>query len=155
MIKRPHISTTAKITPRRKKAVISLSHGRYRSAANNIVAFSKTHKYVLSAVTKQIHGEMKSICSVNYNSVLRGEHENVKHFNWGAIWNEFSLKLPTLVLFLQKLLPKSDNKFLSFLICVIIKHRCKHMSLFQRVISVLMYAHGTSKQVGSLTSTIH
>ena len=149
------MSTTAKITPGRKKAIISLSTGRYKSAANNIVVFSKTHKYVLSAVTKQIRGEMNSICSVNYNSVLRSEHENVKHFSWGAIWNEFTQKLPTLVLFLQKLLPKSDNRYLSFLICVMIKHRCKHMSLFQRVISVLMYAYGTSKQVGSLTLNIH
>ena len=69
-------------------------------------------------VTKQIRGEMNSICSVNYNSVIRSEHENIKHFSWGAIWNEFTQKLPTLVLFLQKLLPKSDNRYLSFLICV-------------------------------------
>ena len=118
LINHPHISTTAKIAPGRKKAIISLSTGRYKSAANNIVIFSETHKYVLSAVTKQIRGEMNSICSVNYNSVLRSEHENVKHFSWGAIWNEFTQKLPTLVLFLQKLLPKSDNRYLSFLICV-------------------------------------
>jgi len=42
----------ATITPRHKKAVISLSTGHYKSAANSIVAFSKTHGYVLSAMTK-------------------------------------------------------------------------------------------------------
>ena len=56
-------------------------------------------------------------------------------------------QVPTIVSFLEKLLPKSDHKFLTYLIIVILKHRCKHMSLFQRVMSVLLYANGTSKQV--------
>lgn len=143
------------ITPRRKKAVISLSTGRYKSAANSIVAFSKTHEYVLSAVTKQICREMKTISSLNYSSVLRSEHENVKHFSWIEVWNEFTQKLPTLVLFLRKLLPNSNHRYLSCLICIMLKHQCKHMSLFQRLISILLYAHGTSKQVSSSTSNIH
>ena len=28
-----------------------------------------------------------------------------------------------------------------------VKQRCKHMSLFQHVISMLLYGHGTSQQV--------
>lgn len=147
MIKRLNISKKTTITPRRKKAVTSLSTGRYKSAANSIFALPKTHGYVLSAVTKQISEQMKSISSLNYNSVLRSDHQNVKHFSWVAIWDEFQQKLPTLILFLRKLFPKSEDKHLSFLICILLKHRCKQMSLFQRVISVLLYAHGTSKQV--------
>lgn len=152
MIKRPNVTLKKDVTPRRKNAVISLSTGRYKSAANSIVAFSKTHVYVLSAVTKQINSEMKNISSLKYNSILRSDHDNVKHFSWVAIWNEFTQKLPTLVSFLRKLLPKSDHKYLLCLICILLKHRCKHMSLFQRVISVLLYANGTSKQVSILAS---
>jgi len=140
------------ITLRRKNAVISLSTGWYKTAANSVVAFSQTHKYVLSAVIKQIGKEMKNIGSLNCNLILRSDHEAVKHFSWVAIWKEFTQKLPTLVSFIRKLLPKSDNKCLSCFICILLKHRCKHMSLFQRVISVLLYANGTSKQVNILAS---
>lgn len=91
--------------------------------------------------------EMKTICSLRHNSLLRGSHEAVKHFSWEAIWREFMQQVPTIVSFLEKLLPKSEHRFLAYLISVILKHRCKHMSLFQRVMSVLLYANGTSKQV--------
>ena len=58
------------ITPRRKKAIVLLSTGRYKSATNSIVTFSKTHVYVLSVVTKQINKEMKTISSLNYKFSL-------------------------------------------------------------------------------------
>jgi len=147
LIKRRNISKATVITPRRKKAVVSLTTGCYRSAATNIVAFSKTHNYVLSALAKQMRTEMKTICSLSHNSILRSNHEAVKHFSWEIIWKELVQQVPTLVSFLEKLLPKSEYKFFAYLISVILKHRCKHMSLFQRVMSVLLYANGTSKQV--------
>ena len=58
--------------------------------------------------------------------------------------------VPTLVTLLQNLLPKADKMFIACLICLILQQRCKHMSLFQRIVSVLLYSHGTSKQVGIL-----
>ena len=90
------------------------------------MSFSRTHGYVLSALAKQMRTEMKPICSLRHNSLLRGSHEAVKHFSWEAIWREFMQQVPTIVSFLEKLLPKSEHRFLAYLISVILKHRCKH-----------------------------
>ena len=90
---------------------------------------------------------MKIICSLTNNSILRTDHEAIKHFSWDVICKELLEKVPTLFAFMQMLLPKADNMFISSLICIILKQRCKHMSLFQRVVSVLLYGHGTNQQV--------
>ena len=127
--------------------MVSITTGRYQSAAASVFSFSKTHNYVLAAVARQMRNEMKELCSLNHNSLLRSDHEAIKHFSWVAIFEELVKKVPTLVKFIQKLLPLSSNSFVSALICIMVKQRCKHMSLFQRVISVLLYGHGTSQQV--------
>jgi len=49
-----------------------------------------------------------------------------------VIHDELTQVMPTL---LQKLLPKANVKLLSFFISILLKKRCKHMSLVQRVIS--------------------
>ena len=142
------------ITPNRKRAVIALAKGRYQLAASSIFSFTKTHKYVLTAVTRQIRNEMKTICSLSHNSILRADHEAIKHFSWDVICKELVEKIPTLFTFIQMLLPKSENIFISSLICIILKQRCKHMSLFQRVVSVLLYGHGTSQQVNYVVNCL-
>ena len=124
-----------------------MTTGRYKRAAKNIVALSRTNKYVLSALVNQMRAEMKTICSINCNSVLRSDNKALKNFSWEQLWGEFMQQTPSIVLFFETLLPKSDHKFLAFLISIILKCRCKHMSLVQRVMSVLLYANGTSKQV--------
>ena len=90
---------------------------------------------------------MTEICSNEHNSLLRRTHTEIKNFKWEAVSNEFHQMLPTLFLLMKQLLPKSDEKFLSFIIALIIKKRCKHMSLVQRIVSVMFYGNATNKQV--------
>jgi len=134
------------ITPHRKKAVVSLATGHYRLAAKSVF-FTKTHDYVITAMARKIHLEMKAICSLKSSSLLRGSHETIQNFSWAAIWQELTQKVPVTIKLMQKMLPQASNMFLSCLICLMLKERCKHMSLLQRVISVLLYGHGTSQQV--------
>jgi len=127
--------------------VVSLALRHYRSAATSVFFFTKTHDYVVSSMARKIRLEMKAICSVKSPSLLRSDNEDIQNFNWSLIWEEFTQRVPTLVKLLQKILPRSSKMYLSCLICQILKERCKHMSLLQRVISVLLYGHGTSQQV--------
>ena len=78
--------------------------------------------------------------------MLRDSHEAVKVFSWETIWLEFEAKLPMLFRFFEKLLPKAE-KFLAFVISLLLKKRCKHMSLVQRAVSVLLYGNAAKKQV--------
>ena len=140
-------SKRVKVTPSRRKAIKSLGRRNYKAAATSIALGNKTKFYIVNSIACQIRREMVNICSLNQPSLLRGSNNCIKKFNWQAILSEFSLKLPTLLLLLKKILPKSDDKFLSFVISLIMKKRCKHMSLLQRVLSILLYGNGTSKQV--------
>ena len=111
---------------------------------------------LLSAVAKRIKTEMSSLCSPKSSSILRDNHEALKHFSWRTLWSEFSVKVPSLVKLLQQLLPKADMKLLCFIVSIILKKRCMHACLLQRVISIMLYGNATGKQVTSysLTRTI-
>ena len=90
---------------------------------------------------------MSNICSSLRPSILRDSQAAVKDFNWEMLILEFADRIPTLVLFLKKILPKASEKFVTFIISMILKKRCKEMSLVKKVVSVLLYGNGTSKQV--------
>ena len=105
--------------------------------------------HIIAQVAKFIRVEMKNICSVAHNSILRGQHDQIKLFNWESILTEFEQNVPTLILLLRYLMPKANGKFLSFIVAIILKKRCKHMSLVQRVISVMLYGNATQKEVHS------
>ena len=135
------------VTPSRKRAVIALSKRNYRTAARKITKDSSTSSYTLAALVHKVRGEMTELCSLQHNSLLRDLHEAVKRFSWETLWREFEMKLPTLFNLLRGILPKADKKFISFVISLLVKKRCKHMSLVQRVISVLLYGNAVKKQV--------
>ena len=60
---------------------------------------------------------------------------------------EFEQNVPTLVKLFCCLLPKADRKLVSFIIAVMLKQRCKHMCLVQKVVSVMLYGNATHKEV--------
>ena len=101
----------------------------------------------INSLTQQIRDEMPGLCSLLRPSILRDSQGAVKNFNWQALVSEFSSRIPTLVLVLKKVLPKANDKFIAFIIAMILKKRCKDMFLVQKVVSVLLYGNGTSKQV--------
>lgn len=140
-------SKTCDLTPQRAVAVAQLSRGHFESAADNLVKHEQLDKHIMYSLCRQIKGEMDNICSLKHNSMLRDQHEAIKNFSWKTLWFEFSQGVPALVKFLTSILPNADEKFLSFLIAIILKKRCKHMSLVQRMISILLYGNATNKQV--------
>ena len=135
------------ITPTRKKVIRSLSRRSYKAATSSFSELPQAKNYLLKGFVHIVDKEIKTICSRKHNSILRESHENIKRFSWERIWSELDEKVPTLLKFIQCLLPKSERKFMSFLICAILKKRCMQMSLVQRAISFLLYANGTNKEV--------
>ena len=107
---------------------------------------------MLPVVAKQIRNEMKNICSPKVYSILRDKHEALKCFSWETLWSEFMQGVPSLVKLLQLVLPKASNckAFLCFVISILLKKRCMHMCLMQRMVSILFYGNGAHKQVRTL-----
>ena len=83
--------------------------------------------------------------STSNPTVLRDSQEKLKQFNWESLWPEFQKNLPILSSFL-KILPKATNKFLCFIISLILKNHCRHLSLVQKAVSVMLYGNGYHKQ---------
>jgi len=118
-----------------------------------------TKSYVVEEVARSIKKEMKHICSLKHNSTLRNsakdksqlkdedQERDLRLFSWKRLYTEFKDNVPTLVKLVSSLLPKADETLVSFICGVIVKKRCKFMSLMQRAISVLLYGTGTYKEV--------
>jgi len=135
------------LTPKRKKTVLFLSRCNYRAAAKGLITTEHISDHVVESLTQRVHHEMMVICSEQHNSILCDSHKGVKRFSWESIWLEFQANVPTLYKLLSGFVPKADGRFISFVISLLLKKRCKHMSLVQWVISTLLYGHSAKKQV--------
>ena len=131
-------------TPYRKKVVMSVVRRSYRSAAKKALAIDKMQLHTIAAVAQQVRSEMKKIRSLGHNSILRNSNATLKQFSWVRIWEEFQSNIPTLVKFMKCVL---DFKLVTMLIAMILKSRCKHMSLVQQTFSVVLYGNATNKEV--------
>ena len=99
---------------------------------------------------------MTEICSTDHHySILRDSYEAVKRFSWESIWLEYQAKVPTLLALLTGLLPKAEKSFIAFVVSLLLKRRYKHMSLVQRVISLVLYGNAAKKQVSGVTVALH
>jgi len=135
------------ITPTRKPSVTSLARRSYKSAATNVAGLNKAQDYTIGAISRRIHGEMNGICSTLNKSILRSPNSLIKQFSWIEIWNEFQRRVPTLTKLMRRLMPNANVRLLTFLIAMILKRRCKHMSFVQRALSVVLFGSGISKEV--------
>ena len=136
-------------TPLRKQTVKSLARRSYTKAASSTVKSNIMLGKVLSEITIKIKGEMRQLSSDENDSILRDNVEAVKRFNWDIVLLEFQKKVPTLMRFLQLLIPQpSDRKpLLCFIASQILKARHQRLCLVQRAVSVMLYGNGASKQV--------
>jgi len=140
-----------KITPSRRKVVSAFAWRSYKSAAFGISKLGGKH--VLAALAAKIKSEMTDICSFTFPSLLRKKHKELNHFSWDKPWLELNVKVPWLVRFLQTILPCADKIFITFVVCMLLKKRCKHLSLIQRMISLLLYGHAANKQVSFIITS--
>ena len=103
---------------------------------------------ILSKVCTSIVSEMKTISSIDHNSFLRNSKLK-KKFSWKAVYDELTQNLPTLMMILSGLIPKSvEHKPLQCLIASqLLKCRHPKMGLVQQAISVMLYGNSIAKQV--------
>ena len=102
---------------------------------------------MLKALTSKIKKEIKKVCKLDHNCILRDGIEGVKQFSWETVWLELQRNVPTLCSLLAKLLYQPSKPLICFIISQIIKQHLPCMALVQREISILLYGNGTSKQV--------
>ena len=109
----------------------------------------RTSDLAISSICHTIHKEMKNICSLSHDSILRDSHEGVKHFSWQTVFLELKNNMPTLIKVLAAIITdhKNSKSIICLIACMLLKKRLGKMSLVQRAISILLYGNGCSKQV--------
>ena len=100
-----------------------------------------THAKVL---IKEIEGLSKK----DPNSCLQDTEDALHSFEWDLVWHELESKAPTMLHFFRLLFRGAPKALICFAISMVLKWRVPKLGLVQRVVSILLYGNGASKQVG-------
>lgn len=56
---------------------------------------------LIPEMAKKIRNEMKSLASLDHDSILRDDIEALKHFSWETVYLELEKNVPTLIKLLR------------------------------------------------------
>lgn len=104
---------------------------------------------MLSELSRKILSEMKQLGSAENDSILKNAYtiEALKYLDWERVWIEFQKRIPTLTTLLSHLVPRPSDNIPVICITQILKSRHMQLGLVQRALSIMLYSHGTSKEV--------
>lgn len=120
----------------------------YPSLSTALTTSVRTGQYILNQVIRSIKKEIKAICSLTHDSILRDDKEALKYFSWETVWLELLPNVPTLLKILSALVPnpEDDKPLLCLIVSMLLKRWLPKMGLVQRALSLVLYGNGTSKQ---------
>ena len=145
------------LTPGRKRIGKKLARWGSLSAVTECLQNSETREQVVTVLGTMVEKELKKLCSKKVNSIQRmASAQALKGFKWSSIVAEARVHAPILLQLLSTISSKqsrknkvdrSHNSVIGVLLCVLCKHRNPSMMLFQRVLSLILYAGHSAKQV--------
>ena len=122
------------------------------SVAVECVRDKRTQKHVISALTQYVRKEIKDLCSRRVMSIQRSR--TLKRFSWDAIVDEAAEYAPTLIELLKGCTQKSlkaskanQKSIIGVCLSLLCKYRNPKMTLFQRMLSLILYAGHSAKKV--------
>ena len=144
------------------RGIASKSHNTIgRQATKNIMIRQR----VLSIIARDIQNEMTALCSKNFNSILRqSSFEAIQNFSWKSLSKELQQVAPTLYRVLSgctnvtrriRSSPKNKKEghmnetVLGVCASILLRHRNVHMNAVQHIVSLILNAGHSGKQVAS------
>ena len=88
-------------TPSRKKGIKQYTRRSYQSLAMTMMRTPSTLDRLIPEMAKKIRNEMKSLASLDHDSILRDDLEELKHFSWETVYLELEKNVPTLIKLLR------------------------------------------------------
>ena len=143
------------LTPRRRRMGKCVARGSKKALVDQCYADPETKKFIMKKIGRVLKEEVKKMCSSKVNSVLSSQSKDVlKTFKWNDLTDELIMHAPTLMNVLYSCTEtKSSRDNRTAIICtcaaIIFKHRFPHMSLIQRIISLILHAGHCGKQVNT------
>ena len=110
-------------------------------------------KYILRLVGKIVHAEVKTLCSESVQSVLlKSDPGALKSFTWQTLKRELATYAPVLNSILESTGVRSRNRpnfdaVVCLSVSLLARNRNPKMSLVAKIISLILYAGHSSKEV--------
>ncbi|XP_065908866.1 uncharacterized protein [Dysidea avara] len=133
------------MTPVRKPFALSLSRRSYNACSEKAVNSNSFQEPIIDSLAFKAKKEME--CLNSQPSQLKDSPKALEKFSWNLLSLELKETVPTLWSFLESLLPKAKQKFICFLISMLLKMQCKQLCQVQKAVSMLLYGNGVHKQV--------
>ena len=141
------------LTPSRKRMGKAVARKSYKAVAEECWKSPDVRRYIMCQLGTLLRQELKKLCSDETQSILRTQSlSNNPRFSWSAIYCEIQLHAPllfNLLLSMTKTRQARSNRKAVICVCaaVLLKYRFSKMSLLQKVVSLILYAGHSSKQV--------
>ena len=165
-MKRKEAGKVYRLSSSLKRLGRSIARKNRRSISLQVMKDAAMRKRVLVILQKDLQRELESMCSLHHNSVLRSTSPiALKKFSWMELEEEIRRTAPTLHALLDGTLhvhipPSAQRRrarsktrrvnksaVLGFCAAILCRYRNQSMNLVQRLLSVLLYKSGASKQV--------
>ena len=141
------------VTPSRKTMVKAVARQSKLTIARECIKDQTTRSYVMKCISRIIQSEMKKMCSHEANSILKQQLPiNFEEFSWDSLIGEVQTHAPVLYSFMNACTktkkPRSNKKAtIGMCVAILLKYRYSNMCLVQKIVSLILYAGHSAKQV--------
>ncbi len=140
------------LTPSRKALGKTLGRANRRSFAKHAVHDRRIRGFILANMSKVRKNEIRQLCSESV--LLRSTKEDLCSFSWSHVCEELNRRAPCILSLLKSCIPESSPFDKQAIACtclaILVKARRQSACLVQKVVSLILYAGHTSKQVSDL-----
>ena len=144
------------LTPRRKQLCRPLIRGSRCSFARRCLKDKSIRKYIIKGIGSSLKHEVARLCSDDTAFILRNTTSlRLKELRWEEVLSQAKEMAPTLLDLLYSCTKtrtprKNQSAIIGVLLAVMCKHRRPVASVFQRLISLILYSGHSSKRVNKL-----
>ena len=108
-----------------------LARRSLNSLASSVATSSHTSDVIIGHISRSIRDEMKTLCSMEHDSILRDCNDGIKFFSWETVYAELVHMMPTFMKILSIII--TGNELKKVLMCIIssmvLKSRMHQMSV--------------------------
>ncbi len=146
------------LTPSRKKLGKLVANGSRASIAAQCLRDQLCRKYITAGVAKLVRLEVATMCSDRFDSILhKYSVDDLQSFNWEMVITEMKASAPTLLHILQLATRKKredrnkQKMVIGVCLCILCKFRRPTANILQKIVSLILYAGHSSKQVFTMS----
>ena len=141
------------MTPRHRRICSPLARGSRCAFSRKCLSDRTMRNFIVKGLGRCLQQEVARLCSYDAVSILHSKAtDSLKNFTWEKLLDEVRESAPILVKFLQSCTKtrkprRNQDAIIGVLVAIMCKHRQPMLSLFQQLVSPILYSGHASKRV--------